>query len=141
MSKLTRLKEQLNFLSHQILDLEKTDIIKNYKKLKSKHNDIKHNIEIETRLIQSECKHPIWYHLTTKCDEYEGRKYFTCKCLECNLIETRRAKDFNRKLTQKEDFITTKNKLKKLKNDLANNRNVKLNYDTVYNILSEMSTN
>jgi len=65
--------------------------------------------------IQNNCKHETWYHISTSNDEYEGRTYFTCKCLDCDHIEEDRSRDFKNVIYTKKNFRDVQIKYKELK--------------------------
>ena len=44
--------------------------------------------------IQNDCKHNLWYLLTSETDSYEGRTYWTCRCLDCDMVRESRSHNF-----------------------------------------------
>jgi len=58
--------------------------------------------ELETKYeekIQSDCQHPLWYLVYSTTNDYEGRTYWTCLCLECGLREEDRSHRFSNVIT------------------------------------------
>ena len=80
-------------------DLEQNTIVQEYMKLVSSNERLYSKLstakESYTRLKQQTCSHPLWYFISESTDSYEGRTYYTCKCLQCDLIEERRTRDFD----------------------------------------------
>jgi len=87
MNRLDELKNKLLKINNEISELSKNQVIIAYEDLKETKDNLNNLINKEINKIQSECLHPIWYHLSTDSDCYEGRKYFTCQCLECGRIK------------------------------------------------------
>jgi len=54
--------------------------------------------------LHEECEHDLWYLLYYESDDYEGRTYWTCKCLQCGLTEERRPRHFQGKVIMGESF-------------------------------------
>jgi len=80
-------------------NLEQNPIVQEYMKLVSSNERLYSKLsnakENYTRLKQKTCTHPLWYFISESTDSYEGRTYYTCKCLECNLVDERRSRDFD----------------------------------------------
>ncbi len=45
-----------------------------------------------------ECNHDVWYLLYSETDEYEGRTYWNCKCLQCGKHKEARSNFFRNKV-------------------------------------------
>ena len=52
-----------------------------------------------------ECNHDVWYLLYHESDDYEGRTYWTCKCLQCGLTEERYPRHFQSKVIMGESIF------------------------------------
>jgi len=115
MNRLDELKNELSKINNEISELSKNQVIITYKKLEETKNELKNSINKEINRIQSECKHHIWYHLSTESDCYEGRKYFTCQCLECGKIKESGLRNFELVLFKKESYVEIKEEYNKLK--------------------------
>lgn len=63
------------------LNDERCNKLTEYRKLKSKYIQLK----------QETCSHDIFYFLSSETDSYEGRTYWTCKCLDCGYEITSRS--------------------------------------------------
>ena len=118
-----KLKNELSTINNEILELSKNQVIITYRELEETKNKLNDLINKEVNRIQSECKHPIWYHLSTDSDCYEGRKYFTCQCLECGRIKEDGYRHFNLMLFKKESYIEIKEEYNKLKS-ITNNQEI-----------------
>jgi len=130
MNRLDELKNQLSTINNEILELSKKQVIITYKELEETKNELKNSINKEINMIQSECKHPLWYHLSTDRDCYEGRKYYTCQCLECGRIKEDGYKNFELVLFKKESYNEIKEEYNKLKS-------ITSNQDVLFVILKE----
>ena len=133
MNRLDELKNELSIINNEILKLSMNPYITTYKELEETKNKLKDSINKEINKIQSECKHPIWYHLSTDSDCYEGRKYFTCQCLECGKIKESGNRNFNLILFKKESYIEIKEEYNKLKS-------ITSNQEVLFTILKEKFT-
>ena len=133
MTKLNELKNELTNIQNQISELSKNQIIITYKELEKTENNLINLIKKEINQIQFECKHPIWYHLSTDNDYYEGRKYFTCKCIDCEKVKEDGAKYFHYILYKNEPYNKIKEEYIKLKN-------ITKNQDVLFNALKEKFT-
>ncbi len=94
-----KIKDKRSKILERMHELEKIDVIIEYQKLCSSNETLYRQqnnlIEKYTNLKQKNCKHPLWYFIKEETDSYEGRTYYTCRCLECNLVEERRSRDFD----------------------------------------------
>ena len=120
MNRLNELKNQLSTIKNEISELSKNQVIITYKKLEETKSKLNISINKEINRIQSECEHPIWYHLSTDSDCYEGRKYFTCQCLECGKIKESGLRNFELVLFKKESYNEIKEEYNKLKSITSN---------------------
>lgn len=97
--KFNEIQEERSKILERKHELEKLDVIKEYKKLCSSNETLysqQNNLrERYTNLKQKNCSHPLWYFIKEETDTYEGRTYHTCKCLECDLVDERRSRDFD----------------------------------------------
>ena len=118
-----KLKNELSTINNEILELSKNQVIITYRELEETKNKLNDLINKEVNRIQSECKHSIWYHLSTDSDCYEGRKYYTCQCLECGRIKEDGYRHFNLILFKKESYIEIKEEYNKLKS-ITNNQEI-----------------
>ena len=79
--------------------LEQNTIVQEYINLVSLnerlYSKLSNTKESYIKLKQKNCTHPLWYFISETTDSYECRTYYTCKCLECDLIEEKRSRDFN----------------------------------------------
>jgi len=130
MNRLDELKNKLLIINKEISELSMNPFIITYEDLKETKDNLNNSINKEINRIQSECKHPIWYHLSTESDCYEGRKYFTCQCLECGKIKESGYRNFNLMLFKKESYNTVKEEYNKLKS-------ITSNQDVLFTILKE----
>ena len=120
--KILELNHYLNNINKNIKDLETNSIIQLYNKQKQDKGKVNREIESTTNKMQSECKHPIWYHINTSGDYFEGRTYYMCKCLECGYQTERISRDFNKMVIHTEEkFSVIQDKyfeFKKITNDI-----------------------
>lgn len=90
---------QRNEVLEKMNILEQNATVQEYKKLfllnESLYSKLSTTKEMYIKLKQKTCAHPLWYFISESTDSYEGRTYYTCKCLECNLVEERRSRDFD----------------------------------------------
>ena len=98
-----------------ISELEKIDIIKDYNTYKSENENLLKYINESIEKIQANCNHDIWYHINTSKDDYEGRSYYNCRCLNCGLIFEDRTRTFKNVIFTKEKFEVVKEKYNELK--------------------------
>ena len=120
MNRLDELKNELLKINNEMSELSKNQVIIAYEDLKETKDNLNNLINKEINKIQSECLHPIWYHLSTDSDCYEGRKYFTCQCLECGRIKEDGYRYFNLILFKKESYNKIKEEYNKLKSITSN---------------------
>ena len=123
MNRLDELKNELSIINNEISEISMNPFIITYEDLKETKDNLNKSINKEINRIQSECEHPIWYHLSTESDCYEGRRYFTCQCLECGRIKESGYRNFNLMLFKKESYIEIKEEYNKLKS-VTNNQEV-----------------
>lgn len=102
-------------LRKNIKALEKKDVIQKYNTYKIQKEEILTSIENLVRNIQENCNHKIWYFLSSSTDDYEGRTYYTCKCLDCDYIEEARSKYFINIIRTKMKFSEVQKEYKKNK--------------------------
>ena len=102
--------------------LEENEIVKIYNGYKKIKEETSRDVQSMTNKMQSECKHPIWYHVSTSGDYFEGRTYYMCKCLECGYQTERISRDFNKMVIHTEEkFSVIQDKyfeFKKITNDI-----------------------
>ena len=115
MNRLDELKNELLKINNEMSELSKNQVIIAYEDLKETKDNLNNLINKEINKIQSECLHPIWYHLSTDSDCYEERKYFTCQCLECGKIKESGLRNFELVLFKKESYVEIKEEYNKLK--------------------------
>ena len=120
MNRLDELKNELLKINNEMSELSKNQVIIAYEDLKETKDNLNNLINKEINKIQSECLHPIWYHLSTDSDCYEGRKYFTCQCLECGKIKESGLRNFELVLFKKESYNEIKEEYNKLKSITSN---------------------
>lgn len=131
MSKLLEsLNNELIDIKSKLVEIENNHAVITYKELEKNKESLVDLINKEIRNIQSKCKHPMWYHLSTEDDRYEGRRYFTCRCLECEKLDEDRAKYFKLVLIKKENYSIIKEEYDKLKS-------ITNNYDVIFSALKE----
>jgi hypothetical protein len=98
-AKYNEICRERNVILDKMSELEKNDIIKEYMGLYLKNEDLFKKLcsmkEKYIKLKQKNCDHLLWYFMSEFSDSYEGRRYFTCKCFECGLVEEKRSRDFN----------------------------------------------
>ncbi len=87
-------KKELCNIEERLNSIEKERVIKEYNNLKKEAEILKFKILKLIKEKQESCKHPLWYFLKSENDSYEGRLYWTCKCVECNKILEDRNKEF-----------------------------------------------
>ncbi len=100
--KLNELYGELNNLKNKISDYENQEMIKEYKDTIKNEGLLKVKINSEISRIQNNCEHPIWYYINN--DKYDGKTYYTCKCLECELKEEDRSRNFDKLIFSKANF-------------------------------------
>ena len=117
--KFNEIQEERSNILKTMHELEKLDVIIEYQKLCSSNETLyrqqKNLREKYTNLKQKNCSHPLWHFIKEETDTYEGRTYYTCRCLECNLVEERRSRDFDNVI--RGDY-------KKIKEDYDNRKSV-----------------
>ena len=120
--KILELNDYLDNINIGIKVLETNSIIQLYNEQKTEKEKINRQINSMTNKMQSECKHPIWYHVSTSGDYFEGRTYYMCKCLECGYQKERISRDFNKMVIHTEEtFSIIQDKyfeFKKITNDI-----------------------
>ncbi len=98
-NKFNEIQDERSNILKRMRELEKLDVINEYQKLCSSNETLYRQQnslrERYTNLKQKNCSHPLWYFIKEETDTYEGRTYYTCRCLECNLVEERRSRDFD----------------------------------------------
>ena len=97
-SDIEQLQNEKKQLINEIKSLNENPIIKKKEDLKKQA----YKIDSQIRKMQKECQHSIWHYIKKEKDHFEGRVYFTCRCLECDKIEERRGQDFKRLLSKNE---------------------------------------
>lgn len=55
--------------------------------------------------LSEECDHDVWYLLSYDSDDYEGRTYWNCKCLQCGKREEHRPSYFRNKVIMGDCFF------------------------------------
>lgn len=106
-----------------IKQLENDTMVKLYHQNKIDNQNIRNEIYNLKSKIQQHCLHPIWYHISTHDDCYEGRRYFTCKCLECEFVEEDRSREFKNVVYLKEKFEAAQSKYYEIK-DITNQTSI-----------------
>lgn len=102
---LIKIEKQLEDLANErAIIIDKMEKLKKYKCVQqyiilSSQNSVLYgkltNLkESYINLKQRLCTHPIWFFVSETTDDYEGRTYYTCRCLECGKVEERRNRDF-----------------------------------------------
>ena len=85
--KLLKLNESRNELIEARQKLLENDIVKQYVALDDELSET--NLEYRRlyrdliREKQNTCSHPVWYFMDGFTDRYEGRAYWSCKCVAC----------------------------------------------------------
>jgi ABC-type uncharacterized transport system fused permease/ATPase subunit len=128
--KLKELGTKLQDLNQNISDIENKEIVKLYNRMKSEREKTSREYEQLVSNIQNECNHKFWYHLSTSSDDYEGRTYFTCKCLDCDFVTEDRSRSFGYVIDTKENFYTVQSKYQEF-------RKITKDDDTLYRLLKE----
>ena len=120
--KILELNDYLDNINIGIKVLETNSIIQLYNEQKTEKEKINRQIKSMINKMQSECKHPIWYHINTSQDYFEGRTYYLCKCLECGYQTERISREFNKMVIHTEEtFSIIQDKyfeFKKITNDI-----------------------
>lgn len=131
---LKELYNKADKLDIRIKELRNTDIIKEYNKCNQEREKIYRNIcDLETSL-QDNCNHQMWYFLSSSTDDYEGRTYFRCRCLDCDKVDEDRSKYFKNVIKSNISFSKIQEKYKELKT-------ITLNVDLLVQLLKEQFEN
>lgn len=117
-----KLNKNLIDINISIKNLENDESVQIYNQYKKE--ELNKDIQSLTSKMQSQCKHPIWYHIETSTDAFEGRTYYLCKCLECGYQTERRGRDFNGIVIHiKNKFSSVQDKYFEFKN-ITNDTNI-----------------
>ncbi len=134
-SRLGSLKDSLGKIRKEVEVLEKDNpSISKYLQLKYEAENIRNSIKNVELEIQSKCVHPIWYFRSKEDDEYEGRRYFTCVCLECEHIKEDRGKNFDKVIYAEERYKWVKELYDRVVRVISE---FDLDYDYVYKVLQD----
>ncbi len=64
--------------------------------LSEEYNSVLEDLEEKyEEIVQADCQHNLWYLLHSESDDYEGRTYWVCACLDCGLVKEERSHNFN----------------------------------------------
>ena len=82
-----KLNEKYGHNKKRMKELEKDKNVEEYIRLLEENNKIKYiqnlNNYFEKITINKNCSHDICLFINSECDEYEGRRYYNYKCVEC----------------------------------------------------------
>ncbi|MFC0903688.1 hypothetical protein ACFHWD_03165 [Clostridium sp. MT-14] len=112
---LKELRNQYEEYNTKINHMEQNCYIKKYNTYKKEKEMIYSKINRLKEHMQDNCKHNIWYYLYSSTDDYEGRTYLTCKCLDCDKIEESSLRYFKHIIRTKMKFIDVQKEYNKLK--------------------------
>lgn len=101
-NKLNELDEKYNNNNKRIHELIQIPEVAEYERLVTENENIRFEVnnlsEKYIKIVQENCKHPLWYFISDETDSYEMRITWKCKCLDCGLVEIDRAHEFNSKI-------------------------------------------
>ncbi len=96
---LAKVGGDLSLIRKEQADLLEDERVKRYigiKKREEKYGALHKKIEEEyqKKMIDS-CDHELWYLIYSENDDYEGRLYWTCCCLDCGYKKEDRSRNFS----------------------------------------------
>lgn len=106
--KIDELNKKLLKLNKKCNTLKQNKFIINYFELISDIEKTQIKLLKAISLKQKQCNHVNWYLLNCEKDDYEGRTYYKCKCLNCDIIMTSRSKDFENVIDSNQEFHVIK---------------------------------
>jgi len=106
--KIDELNKKLLKLNKKCNTLKQNKFIINYFELISDIEKTQIKLLKAISLKQKQCNHVNWYLLNCEKDDYEGRTYYECKCLNCDIIMKSRSKDFENVIDSNHEFHVIK---------------------------------
>ncbi len=98
-----KIDEELSTLQTSYRDFLGMDIIKKFKEVEGLLKmTVRERIYLHDQyksLVQKNCPHPLWYLCDSMTDDFEGRTYWTCKCVECEQVKEGGPRDFKNVIT------------------------------------------
>lgn len=68
------------------------EVDEEYRKLSKEADEVSNEVD---QARQELCTHPVWYYGKTTIDSLDGKFYWSCMCMSCAKVESRRSKDFD----------------------------------------------
>ena len=94
-SSLKRKRAELKHLQEELLEDPKVqEYLEVSKSLRDTDSIIRILNQNILKSVQENCEHPVWILLNEDYDSWEGRLYFTCRCVACGKEKTAYARKF-----------------------------------------------